>query len=87
MTIWKFPINITDRQTVMMPARAKILTVQVQYGAAYLWAQVDEKLVTEEERGIEVFGTGHPMNDEERRYIGSIQLHGGGLVFHIFERL
>lgn len=30
MQIWKWKIEITDRQTIMMPAGAKLLDVQMQ---------------------------------------------------------
>ncbi len=85
--IWKFEIETTDRQIVEMPIGAKILTVQTQNGCPCLWAVVnpDAKKVL---RGIEVFGTGHPMpavEGERREYIGTYQLSNGMFIFHVFE--
>lgn len=69
-SIWKFPIEITDEQTITMPQTAKILSVQLQYGVPYIWALVD----TEEqktERLLAVYGTGHPCVCDASEYIGT----------------
>lgn len=83
-TIWKFPIQVTDYQKIDMPARAKILCVQIQGGEPYLWAEVDseEDYVT---RLIHVYGTGHAMPQDTGRYIGTFQMMQGRLVFHAYE--
>lgn len=86
MTIYKYPIEITDCQKVRMPFNAEILTAQMQGDTLCLWANVEEH-ASLEERTIEVFGTGHPMSYENRRYIGTTQMHGGALVWHVFERV
>ena len=87
-SIWKFELEVTDKQEIKMPAGAEILTVQTQYGIPCLWAMVDtEKDLSE--RLIEIFGTGHRVPQDMgvmREYIGTFQLRGGELVFHAFER-
>lgn len=89
--VWKVPLLVTGRQTVALPAGARILTVQTQ-GVPYLseqlclWAVVDTG-ATLTTRTIEVFGTGHPIEEAEREYIGTAQMNDGGLVWHVFERL
>lgn len=40
-TIYKYPLDVTDRQVIAMPEDAEILTVQVQNGKPMLWAVVD----------------------------------------------
>jgi len=86
-TIWKFPIATVDLQKVMMPRGAEILTVQTQVDTVCLWALVDPSAKSEE-RLIETFGTGQPIeNQQEREYIATYQLEGGDLVFHVFEWL
>ncbi len=86
MTIWKFPIAVTDEQTVEMPADARILTVQVQHDQPCLWAIVDSDKPTEPRR-IRIFGTGHDMGRGNGSvYIGSFQISGGSLVFHVFDQ-
>lgn len=84
--VFKFPLKIEeDEQDIMMPAGAKVLTVQVQSGVPCLWAECnpDAECVS---RTFLIRGTGHPIDDGiEKEYIGTIQLHGGSLVLHVFE--
>lgn len=85
MTIWKYPLEITDEQNIRMPKGANILTAQIQGGTLCLWAIVDPKapLVS---RWIGIVGTGHPMAQEmECVYLGTAQMAGGALVWHVFE--
>lgn len=94
-TIWKFPVA-PKQKSISMPKGAEVLSVQEQHGMPCIWALVDPSNKTEE-RHFEIFGTGHdiPMNGErksyqnpvKRKYIGTFQLQGGSLVFHLFERL
>lgn len=88
-TVWKFPIDATDRQTVMMPRGAQILSAQVQGEQLCLWALV-EPTARKEPREIEVIGTGAPAPDCTRCYIGTAQQGtwsspGLILVRHVFE--
>lgn len=87
MTIYKYPIEITDIQNVTMPINAEILTAQMQRATLCLWAKVDENNTCMYERTIEVVGTGNLMTDHDRRYIGTVQLSGGALIYHVFERV
>lgn len=83
--IFKYPIQITDEQVVMMPAGAKILTVQNQKEIPCIWAIVDPAASLEKVK-IRVHGTGHDIKDSERlEYIGTFQILCGGLVFHVFK--
>lgn len=85
MTIWKFGLPIDDRVVIPMPAGASVLCVQTQNDAPCLWAVVDpgEKL---ENRVFLVRGTGHDLGEAEwRHYIGTFQIIGGALVFHVFD--
>jgi hypothetical protein len=69
-----------------MPARAKILTAQVNQEQIYLWALVDTEN-PREQRFIEVYDTGFILRPASRVYIGTVQLDGGSTVRHVFERL
>lgn len=90
-TIWKFEIaEITDRFTLEMPVGAVVLTVQTQNETPCLWATVDSER-EKEKRYFEIVGTGNPFPQEKdeqinRKYIGTFQLFGGRIVFHLFER-
>jgi len=88
-TIWKFELEPIDRQIIEMPVNAEILTVQIQNETPCIWALVDPTKLTEI-RVIEIFGTGHKMYYDiknDRKHLGTYQLYGGSLVFHVFERL
>lgn len=86
-TIWKFPLKVVEEQVIKMPRNAHILGVQVQRGEPCIWALVepDHEL---EDRVIGIFGTGNPFPvNELYNIIGTIQMHGGDLVWHVFEML
>lgn len=85
-TIWKFPLAIADRQRIMMPQGAEILTAQRQGDQACVWAIVNDAAPMKP-RLIEIAGTGNRLAelDEEysRKYIGTFQFEP--FVWHVFE--
>lgn len=86
-TIWKF--ELTLHGAIEMPDGANILTVQEQRGVPCIWAEVDTNAPMVK-RHFDIYGTGHEMKVDmgvERKYIGTFQIQGGALVFHVFERL
>lgn len=85
MNIWKFPLEVVDNQVIGIPEVATILSVQMQRGTACLWAICDPSK-NAAPRTIEILGTGHPMPEGERKFIDTIQINGGSLIFHVFER-
>lgn len=87
-TVWKFTLEVTDRQTIQMPISAKVLTAQFQGNQLCLWAEVEFNEGAEPEtsgRMFEIFGTGHPMKPFKRHYIASVQQPGLPLVWHIYQ--
>lgn len=89
-TIWKFPLDLTDKQTIRMPREAQPLAVQVQFDTICLWAKVDTEKPMED-REIRIEGTGHELDDmgdfAEREYIGTVQTSQGAFVWHVFRLL
>lgn len=86
MRIWKFPLKITDIQSVLMPMGAKVLTAQFQHGCLFLWALCDEKETVFQGRYIRIIGTGNPVyGDVPEKYIATAQQFNGELVWHVFE--
>lgn len=83
-TIYKYPIQVLDAQPVRIPAGAQILCVQTQQEQPCLWAMVNTDNAPEA-RHILTRGTGQRLTEQEGRYIGTYQLRGGALVFHVFE--
>ena len=88
MKIFKFQIPLSDVVTIEMQENAKILSVQAQNEKPYMWALVDPpaRLV---KRKFRFAGTGHEITHDSGKllFIGTFQMHGGSLVFHIFEIL
>lgn len=82
--IWKFPFTVTDSIRISMPIDAEILAVQTQSNQPCIWALVNAEH-KKEDRYFQVIGTGHPIESDPGKYIGTFQLHNGGLVFHLFE--
>jgi hypothetical protein len=87
MRIWKWTMAVADLQTVEMPRGAQVLSVQMQGGAPQLWALVDEDARTEP-RTFATYGTGNPMPEvfTHGRFVDTYQMHGGSLVFHVFDQ-
>ena len=88
-TIWKFPIDIANTQTVMMPKGTDILTVQMHNEKPAIWAIVETDAPMEP-RTIVTYGTGHLMpgkTEMPNKYLGTIQAYSGMLVLHLFETI
>ena len=84
-TIWKYEINITDEQTIMMPKGSRTLSFQLQNGIPCIWAVVEPN-VEKEKRKFFIAGTGNPFPCEiNAMFIGTIQ--NNGFVWHLFEQL
>ena len=85
IAVWKFEVPIDDLATIDMPSGARLLTVAVQGGSPVLYALVDPS-AAKVARRLRVAGTGHPiLPDDAGIYVGTVLLHGGALVFHIFD--
>ena len=80
-TIWKFPLELTGVQTVMLPDFYDPLCVQAQNGILCLWALVNPgcRQVPCE---IRIVGTGQPFERAGLRYIGTCQIDS--FVWHVF---
>ena len=85
-TIWKFKIEITDGIIrVNLPKGSEILSFQCQHDVPTIWALCDPE-EENEEREFCIYGTGHNISDiENKRFIGTAQQFGGGLIWHLFE--
>ena len=87
MKIWKWTLEVTDRQQLPIPKGAKLLTVQTQHGLPQLWALVDEEAPIVN-RNFATYGIGNMMPDgDPGEYVGTYQIYGGAVVFHVFELL
>lgn len=85
-TIYKYPLTFVESQQVSLPVGTKVLTVQLQNGIPTLWAMVNQNSEHFEDKTIEMYGTGWPIENTcvGRNYISTIQTDEE-LVFHFFE--
>lgn len=87
-TIWKYSLEITDKQFIKMPKGSEILTISIQNDVLCIWAMVDPSN-QDEDRCFEIFGTGHIIYDQrktKREFIGTFRANRD-LIFHCFERI
>lgn len=84
-TIWKTELEPTDLQTIDIPADAEILCAREQFDKICVWFRCNPANPLRPRRII-IAGTGHP-DVGEGRYLGTAALHGGRIMFHVFEPL
>lgn len=82
--IWKYPIQVTDWFEIAMPYEAEILCCQMQIDTPCIWALVNPDAPTEV-RKFRLAGTGHAIFESALTFVGTFQMAGGALVFHLFE--
>jgi hypothetical protein len=85
--IWKYELDITDAQVIMMPPGAQILSVANQRGTLCLWALVEPAWADRsdlEARTIEIIGTGNPVERcSARNHLATVVMEP--FVWHVFE--
>lgn len=88
-TIWKFRLPLQDSFDLHLAEGAEVLSVQMQHGEPQVWVRTPAKAILPEyptpPRRFYLHGTGHEVSDNAGRFIGTFQLNGGALVFHLFE--
>lgn len=84
-TIWKYPFTVRGVVECQMPQGAAVLSVQMQHNQPTMWAVVNDEnpLV---QRRFRIYGTGHEIDryDTCTEFVGTFQMAGGDLVFHMF---
>ena len=85
-TIWKYQIVPGDEIHLSIPEGAEILSVQMQGDGPCVWALADPE-ANKTDRVFEIYGTGHIVREGKKKFIGTFQMYGGSLVFHLFEKL
>lgn len=84
--VFKYQFDINDEIVIQMPQDAKILTAQTQNGTPCIWALVNDEKPKVDVK-FRVCGTGHDVkvDPDHLEYVGTIQMYGGKLVFHVFK--
>lgn len=77
-----------------LPKGAKFLSCHLQRDEPCLWFMVDYEdpgdyalPVEYELRVFSTYMTGHRFSDRRREFLGTILMHNGTLVIHVFEEL
>lgn len=86
-TVWKFNIGYDDYSYISVPIGAVIISFQTQYERPTLWFLCDPDEPKKEVRKFRLAGTGHNITEENLAFVGTVQLRGGQIVFHLFEIL
>jgi hypothetical protein len=83
--IFKFPLELKDKQVVKMPRGAQVLSIQMQNGKKTIWALCPVPDAVQEDRTFFIFGTGHdlPESATAKTFVATVQ--EGNFVWHIFE--
>lgn len=79
--IFRYPIEVTNINRVLMPEGAQILKVAIKDDQLSVWALVDE-MSPDEWQTFYVFGTGHDIFEPIGQYIDSVL--DGRFVWHVF---
>lgn len=84
-TIYKYTLEIKDKQILSIPKIGEYLDFQNQDGKIVFWMEVetDELLMSDEV--FFIVGTGNPIPEEATHYQSSVQV--GIFVWHIYQSL
>lgn len=83
-TIYKYPVSVMARFSLIIPDKALFLSVQIQNDKPYLWALIhtDEP---SKQYNFRVIGTGYEMSETGHlTHLGTFQMEGGKFVGHLF---
>lgn len=83
MKIFKYPLKVTDVQTLEIHKNFIPLKIELQNGIPCMWCKINEeepKIIVQ----FETIGTGHYFNGNNLCYIDSYQINNGTFVYHVF---
>lgn len=84
--IYKYPLSLTEDQTITLPDGYEILTVKLQNGKPCLWIKRDSDLtIPKVNVKIWIYGTGATIKETGLKYIGTLLLYNDELVLHFFQ--
>lgn len=84
--VYRYDLELTDRQEIELPANALLLHIARQTRTPHalsLWVAVDPENVLET-RGIALTGTGHSEIEDDFVYISTYQ-EPSGFVWHFWD--
>ena len=83
--IWKTKLQPLNVQKVMVPRGSMMLSAREQFEEICIWYRCDPTAEMEP-RVIALVGTGDVAPDSDARFLGTVSLRGGNLIFHVFEQ-
>ena len=85
-TVYKYPLQLVEKQEISLPDNHQILDIQLQNGVPCMWVLLDvDDLQPSKSHTfyISIFGTGHKFDAKQLNFIKTLQFNSG-LVFHFF---
>jgi hypothetical protein len=89
--IYKYPLEITDKQELAIPENAKVLSVGSQGGQLFVWIEhvypAISGMVKCEHFTFFIKGTGHAFEDNallQPTFLGTVLMAEGSLVWHVY---
>lgn len=84
-SIWKFPLEIADIQTIKVPKNSIFLCLKTQNDVPATYWEVNTNETLSYYYVFYIFGTGHPLeNTQNLHYIDSVVCNDGNLVWHVY---
>lgn len=85
--IWKYRVawEQTSLPVLEIPEGARLLHVGEQAGEVFLWALVDPQMPSERRYLVAAVTGGQPAHNLGE-HLGTVLLHDGAFVLHLFER-
>jgi hypothetical protein len=85
-TIYKYPLGAKTVNYIELPKGAEVISVQEQRGGVNVYALVDNEIEETETFEVLMYGTGHKVTEriDDYKFLGTVSMYGGDLVFHIF---
>jgi len=74
LSVYKYPMEYTERQVVELPEGAEILHVGDQLGTVCVWAKINPDLPANKKYMVTIVGTGQPCPEDldECTFLGTV---------------
>lgn len=87
--IYKYVLKPVGEQTINLPQGSQVLSVMNQFDNIVLYALVSDNKKYTENVSIKIVGTGHDIDFNidptcGYKFLGTVSLYDGELMFHVF---
>ena len=86
-TIWKYPLEIQEEQTVEVPYGSQLLSLMGQNDLPVLYVLVNPYTKVKEVWHFSLWATGQKIGDEMLRtsiFVGTVSTYEGRLIWHLW---